>query len=201
MGKETKPKAKKAATSELDELVLEDATTPVEVSPDKLEQITLAADQLKAAILSVDRVTDELAKANEEVKRLSETVLPTFMDEAGVKSLKLTDGSEVLRSQLVFASISKDNATAACEWLQKNGYGDIVKASIEIPIGRGDEKLQKLVRAWLVKTKVGFEETMGVHSGTLRAFVKESLEESRALPATIKVHVQPKVEIKTPKRK
>ena len=191
-------KAKSTATADLDAMIVEDSLS-VEVGPDKLAQITTTAADLVEQQKRVTVLEARLEEANAEVKRLAEQVLPTLMDEAGVQSLGLEGGDTLKREEAVFASMSKANAPMACDWLEENGYGALVKTSIVIPLDKGDTKTRKKVLALLTKARVGFDETMGVHPGTLTAFVKESLAEGRELPKSITYHVQPRVVIKHPK--
>lgn len=192
-----KPKGK--ATDQLDAMIAEDAAAQ-QASPDTLARITSAAIELQVLEARTKQLEAETEETKREARRLAEQVLPSLMDEAGVPFLGLEDGSKVERTEAVFASIVKDNAREATQWLEENGYGALVKNGFTIAVDKGDVKLAAKVRKVLEKAGLPFEEQCGVHPQTLVAFVKESLSQGRELPKTITYHVQPKVVIKQPKK-
>jgi hypothetical protein len=147
------------------------------------------------------RLAALIEKEVAEIKRLSETVLPEMMDEAQTKEMTSESGFKLIKANKVYGNISKENETAAHAWLEANKYGSIIKFGFVIPIEKGDAKLAKAVRALLKKAKLAFEEKSSVHFQTLQAFIRESVEQARALPKSITYHVQPVVEIKIPKAK
>ena len=187
--------AKPKATDTLDALIAEDAAAQ-QASPDTLARITTAAAELQVLEARVDQLEQETKEAEREARRLAEQVLPSLMDEAGVPFLGLEDGSKLERTEAVFASIAKDNAREATQWLEEHGYGSLVKNGFYIPVDKGDVKLSAKVRKVLEKAGLPFDEQCGVHPQTLVAFVRESLSQGRELPKTITYHVQPKVVIK-----
>lgn len=193
-----KPKAAKP-TDQLDTMIVEDAAAQ-QASPDVLAQITTAAAELQVLEARAKQLEEQTEETKREARRLAEQVLPSLMDEAGVPFLGLEDGSKLERTDAVFASIAKDNAREATQWLEDHGYGALVKNGFTITVDKGDVKLAAKVRKALQKAKLPFEEQCSVHPQTLVAFVKESLLQSRKLPKTITYHVQPKVVIKQPKK-
>lgn len=189
-----------AEQAELTRMAEEDAQQEP-VSPDKLAIIVSTAHQLQRLERSITEAQGVLERLTKEKQRLEFMVLPGLMDESRLKDFTLDDGWKVLREDAVYASISKDNAPVACEWLNKNGYGDIVKTMFTIPVPKGPEApaAVKSLRALLAKHKVVFAYTSAVHPQTLKAFVKESIEKSRKLTPAITVHQQPCVSLKAPK--
>lgn len=178
-----------------DSLIAADLAQTPAPPADKLEAITVAAGQLRELQLRGEELNQSLEKISSEQRRLAEQVLPALMDEAQITQLRLEDGATLSREDAVFASIAKADANAAAGWLVKNGYGSIVKAAFLIPVEKGDVRLQARVRNLLRKAKIAYEETSTVHNQTLRAFAKESVAEGRALPDSIKVHIQPTVKL------
>jgi hypothetical protein len=133
------------------------------------------------------------------VRRLSEQVLPGLMDEASLKDFTLENGTMIERTEAVYASISKDRSKAACAWLIKNGYGDIVKSLVSIALPRGSIEAFKKIEKLLKTNKVAYEYTQSVHFQTLQAFVRESLEAGRSLTKEISVEVKALARIKKSK--
>ena len=183
----------------IDDLLVEDASSQ-EIAPDTLAQITTSAHELQQVRKRIANGMQLLEELQNEELRLSTEVLPQLLDTAGVSKLTLDDGEEISREENVFASLAKDKATAACAWLEKHGYGGIVKGQFIIPLPKGNPKAIAKIRAALKKTRIKFEEVVSVHPQTLKAFVRESLEESRDLSRSqITYHVQPTVKLKAKK--
>lgn len=188
--------SKRTATAEVDALVAEDAGSR-ELTADQLNRITATANTLKTTRRRLEELEAQVASTKAEVLRLETQVLPGLMDEAGVEELVLSGGDKITRYEEVYASISKEKSGAACDWLEKNKFGALVKSSFVVPLPKGDTKTASAVRALLAKARVAFEETRGVHPQTLKAFVKESIAAGRSLPDTISVHLQPAIKLKT----
>lgn len=181
----------------VDELIRRDAQEAQTVQP--TAELIEYAQMVRKLEAEVAVLQEQEAEKKAEITRLLQRVLPPAMDTLQLKQFLLEDGTQVERSDEVYASISKDNALAAAAWLEKNGAGSIVKAKIVVEFERGDTALAKLVRQLLTKSRIAFEETAGVHNATLRAYVKESVEEGRKLPSCISYHVQPTAVLKVRK--
>lgn len=114
------------------------------------------------AVLRVAELTERMAhqqalvaKLEEELKREAATLfrietveLPELLDEYNVDELKLKSGERVSVAPFYSAHISKEHETEAHEWLHAHNLGA------------------------LIKTRV----SEGVHSSTLKAWVKEMYE-------------------------
>lgn len=198
---ENKSNAPKGDTSAVDALLERDADAAPALSKDMLKRITTNALTLKARIARVAQLESDLEAAKKEVRDMAENVLPALMEEAQVNIVGLDDeeGTWIERGERVFASMSKENAPAACKWLDENGYGALIKTDVSIPLARGDRKTLERVQKALAKLKINPDVTESVHASTLLSFVKESIEAGRKLPPEIKVHQVPIVELKKPK--
>lgn len=184
----------------LNEELANDAANNVTAKPDQLARIIAAAADLREASAKVTCLEDELLEAKAVEKRLEEEILPTLMDEAGVKDLSLDTEDRLVRGEDVYASVSQENMPKAVAWLVKNNMAAIVKANILIPLTQGDIKTQQMIAGLLTKAKVKFAINNSIHPQTLKAFARESVAEGRKLPAQIAVHIQPVVHIKAPRK-
>ncbi len=184
----------------LDALLAEDvAAAPV--APDMLARITATAQEMAKLEHEAAQALEHSEKLSREARRLAETVLPQLMDEAGLPAIELDDDTRIERGEDVYANISAANAKAATAWLEDNGYGAIVKFGFTIPVEKGHTERVAYIREVLTNAAIPFEEKGGVHAATLTAFVKESLETSRALPDAITYHVQPRARLKKAKKR
>jgi hypothetical protein len=189
----------RTATS-LEQEMAEDAAT-VTVAPDRLKVITDKARELFKLQVKLVKLSEQSAEVAKQIRALKQDTLPALMDEAGIPRLSLASNVELVREEQVYASISEANQQAATEWLIQHDFGAIVKARIVVDVEKGDTAILEATRKALVRAKVGFEETSGVHASTLKAFVREQLAAGTKLPKSITYHVQPVVDVKVAKAK
>ena len=105
-----------------------------------------SAKRLSDKILELKDFEDEIANAEESLKKLKEKArtissieIPAMMDEMQITKLKLKDGEAVEIKKVYGASIPKDQQEAAFTWLRNNGLGDIIKNDITVTFGRGED--------------------------------------------------------------
>ena len=114
------------------------------------------------------RLADELAQKQSAVKRLGERIIPDLMEQMGLTSLNLTNGKKIEIKPVVFASVSKDRMERVKAWLTEHNFQAIIKNQLTVD----ESNKQKMEQAG-----IEFTENPSIHSSTLRAFVKERLEE------------------------
>lgn len=191
---------KKPATTNLASK-MEAAAMRLGPTPDMLAAITTRANELLQLMAKRDEAEQMMQRLEGEILTLEQVTLPALMDEAQITVLGLENDQLLQRGEDVYASISKDNAPLATQWLIDNGYGSIVRTKVLVELEKDDIKLLKLTRTALMKAHIAFEESSAVNAATLRAFVKERLEAGTKLPQSITVHVQPRVTVKVPRKK
>ena len=158
----------------------------------KQEQIKSVANpnELANKVQQLKNLEDEITNAEDSVKKLKEKAnvisqfeIPQMMKEINIKKLKLTDGETVEVSNFYSASIVDQEL--AFQWLRENGRGDIIKNDITVTFGR-DEDNKALQYADLAKSN-GFEpiQRETVHAVTLKALVRERLENNLEMPSDI----------------
>ena len=97
------------------------------------------------------------------------------MQELGLESLTLKDGSAVKVKQLVQASIPVKHRETAFQWLRDRGHGDLIKNQISAEFGKGeDQSAGKFIEN--IKS-LGYEpkQKVWVEPMTLKAFVREQI--------------------------
>ena len=155
---------------------------------DRTENLTSLANQVKTLRNLEDQVkTDEelLKDKKKELERLSGEVIPTLLSEMGISSLKLADGSAVDVKPYYAANISLKNREEAYNWLRSNGLGDIIKNEITVSFGK-DEDNKATTYVNLAKGQ-GYQPTqkLKVESSTLKALVRERIENGKDMPTDI----------------
>jgi hypothetical protein len=156
-----------------------------------VEQID-SAKRLSDKVIELKDLEDEIANAEESVKKLKEKAnqlsmveIPAMMDEMQITKLKLKDGESVEVKKVYGASIPKDKQEEAFTWLRNNGLGDIIKNDITVTFGKGEDN--KAAQYAVLARGQGFEpvQKVGVNPMTLKALVRERLESGQEMPSDI----------------
>ena len=156
---------------------------PIEnTSNTALATVSRLAGAIKAKENEVQSLDEQLKMAKKELLKLTDEELPASMSEVGIASFTLEDGSEVNIKPTYGASILVKNRPAAYEWLRDNGYDDIIKNKISCDFGRGEDDMAAAFKALASKEGFAAEQETGIHSSTLRAFVKERVENGDEFP-------------------
>ena len=156
---------------------------PIEnTSNTALATVSRLARAIKAKEKEVQCLDEQLKMAKKELLKLTDEELPASMSEVGIASFTLEDGSEVNIKPTYGASILVKNRPAAYEWLRDNGYDDIIKNKISCDFGRGEDDMAAAFKALASKEGFVAEQETGIHSSTLRAFVKERVENGDEFP-------------------
>ena len=143
----------------------------------------LALDQ-KIAEAKVEKVTEELRVAKEELALIAEIKIPELMDEAEMTDFTTRDGINICIKENFRASIPEANKPKAFAWLAEHGHDNLIKREFKIEFGKNEEKWAKKFQAYLAKRKEPFklEVKREVHANTLSAFVKEQVGEGIDVP-------------------
>jgi hypothetical protein len=146
-----------------------------------IQEMTSAAGKLVEAEAATESAEAALKEAKEKERILREETLPGMMQELGVQEMVLSDGNKIKVAQEVYASVPVHRKEEAWAWLEKNGYGGLIKTEVAIPFGKGDlEKAQELLDN--LASEFGITNgvlSRDVHAMTLKAFLKERLADPK----------------------
>jgi hypothetical protein len=156
-------------------------------SVEKLDQgdLTTVAGMARAIRdkeAEVNELEQKLKNEKRALMKLTDEDLPTMLAEIGLTSMKLDDGSEVSIKPQYGANILVDNRPAAYEWLRENGYDDIIKNTVACTFGRGEDDKASAFKSFAEEEGYFAEQNTGIHHTTLRAFVKERIENGDDFP-------------------
>jgi hypothetical protein len=154
-------------------LVASTAVGPIHQA--RLKALTEKANEALKLTRRIAELEGELEVKSAELRKLVTETIPGMMEEAGCNLIGLKDGWQIEVTPIVIANIKNENKPAAFKWLRANKYGSLIKNTIDIAFGMGQDKTAKAVAAFLKKSKVPFEQKESIHKGTLTAFVKEHL--------------------------
>lgn len=120
----------------------------------------------------------QLKAAKEAFEKTEREDLPLLMQEIGMSSFKLEDGTSIEIQPEVQCSIKEENRAIAHRWLVERGFGGLIKTMVVTEFGRGEieeaAKYQKLVVETFPDHIPMVKDS--VHSSTLKSFVKEQLD-------------------------
>ena len=145
---------------------------------DKVIELRNLEDQVSAA----ENHTKDL---KEKAKQLSNFDIPKMMQEMNVTKLKLKDGASIEVKPFYGAHITPDKQEKAFNWLREHGLGDIIKNDITVTFGMSEDN--KATAYAVLARGQGYEpvQKVAVHTGTLKAVVRERTESGQDMPADL----------------
>jgi len=148
----------------------------------KMRSMAELARAIRNKETEIDDLESMLKEKKEQLRRQSEEDLPSMMAELGINSFELDDGSRVTVKDLYGGHISLANRDAAYLWLRDNGFDDIIKNTLSIVFGRGED--QKADHFMKILEGYGLlpEKKEGVHPSTLKGWVRERMEGGDSFP-------------------
>ncbi len=163
----------------------------------ELQRIVSMAELLVAQQAQVKSIEEQLAVAKAEARKLETEDLPELMRELGIEKFTLSDGSNIEVMDDVECSISEERRGAAMEWLERNGFGGLIKTEVVVRFGKGEHEA-----AARCAEETGGETRETVHPSTLKSFVREQLAAARPIPfETFGIRPYSRVKIKPPRAK
>lgn len=163
------------------------------------EQLTLQAE-----ILELEKKLEEKDIA---LNLVQGKTLPTLLNELGIQSFNLKDGTQVSLDKFYTATITDATRPAAHKWLEENNFGSLIKKVCVVALDVGDDLALSDLTTWLVDNKYDYAIEENVHWMTLKTFVRGQLEtpaeEKPAIPPTdvFGIFVADKTTIKNPNEK
>ena len=168
--------------------------TKIDFENDRMQSVEQidSAKRLSDKVLELKDLEDEIANAEQSVKKLKEKAkvvssveIPAMMDDMQITKLKLKDGESVEIKKIYGAYIPPEQQEAAFKWLRNNGLGDIIKNDITVTFGKGEDN--KAAEYAVLAKGQGYEpvQKIGVHPQTLKAMVRERLEANQDVPSDL----------------
>lgn len=171
-------------TDSVFDLAAEDAEN-VQSSDEAKASVARLAEAQLSLLNEVDNLERLLKEKKKELQRVEEHDLPEAMDAIGMAEFKLVDGTKISVNTFYNASIPAERKGEAFGWLDEHGHGSLIKTSVKAEFGRGELEAAKAFLEYARGFNLLSEEPtldQSVHWQTLRAFVKEQVEEGAGLP-------------------
>lgn len=154
-------------------------------SENELSEVAQLAEAQYAAECKVEEIESALDKAKEELRVIAEKKLPEKMELLGLTTFSTSNGVHVKISEKIRASLAVENRPKGFDWLEKNGFGGMIKSQVIIPYKRDQlEEANEFVDGLRKGGKLANLERK-VEPATLTAFVKEQLTKGEDLPLEV----------------
>ncbi len=157
----------------------------LQVADNDLQGLAQMARRAKSLEKEIEDFETDLKQKKEQYRKLTEEVIPEALTSMGLKSFRMDDGSSIEVKAFYSASITEARRAEAFQWLRDNGYDDIIKNTISVRFGRGEEELCAHAVATLREAGYPVEQAEKVEPMTLKAWVKEQVEKGREFPSEL----------------
>jgi len=166
----------------------------IDFEEDRIDSVTQidSTKKLSDKVIELRNLEDQVAASEnhtkdlkEKAKQLSNFDIPKMMQEMNVTKLKLKDGASIEVTNFYSARIVPDKQEEAFNWLREHGLGDIIKNDVTVTFGMGEDN--KATDYAVLARGQGYEpvQKVGVHTGTLKAVVRERTESGQDMPADL----------------
>lgn len=145
-------------------------------------ELAKQALSLESQIEDMEKVLGEL---KESLRNLTDERIPDALREIGMTKFEMTDGSVIEVKPFYSASIPADRRGEAYEWLRAHGYDDIIKNTVSVQFGRGeDDAAGELINS-IRKQGLLPDQAEKIESQTLKAWVREMVEQGTEFPTEL----------------
>jgi hypothetical protein len=170
----------------------------LQVKNEDLHSVGALAKRAKLLEKEIEELDTVLKERKEQQRKLLEDTIPAMLQELGMKSFKMSDGSTIDVKPFYSASIKEENRALAYQWLRDNGYDDIIKNTVSVRFGRNEDKLCETLINLLRQQNYPVEQTEKIEPQTLKAWAREMVERGVEIPTeTFGLYVGHKATIKS----
>jgi hypothetical protein len=156
--------------------IFEDDAGALRVSDDQVTGLAGLARRAKLLEKEIEEMEENLKERSEQYRKLTEQTIPEAMAETGMRKFVMEDGSMIDIKPYYGASIPKARQSEAYQWLRDHGFDDIIKNTISVRFGRGEDELSVRLLNLLGTQGYPAEQAQKIEPQTLKAWVKERVE-------------------------
>jgi len=162
--------------SNINEVFEQDAGA-LQVKNEDLSSVGALAKRAKELEKEIEDIESILKERKEQQRKMLAETIPAM--------LHMTDGSEIVVKPFYNASIKEDNRAQAYEWLREHGYDDIIKNTVSVRFGRGEDQLCESLLNQLREQNYPVEQAQKIEPQTLKAWVREQVERGSEFPTEL----------------
>ena len=178
--------------------IFEQDADALQVKDTDLSGISALAKRAKQLEKELEDQEAVVKEKKEPYRKLIEEAIPEALAGLGMKSFKMEDGSSIEVKSFYSASISEARRAEAFEWLRTNNFGDLIKNTVSVRFGRGEEQLCQRAMEMLTSSGFPVEQAEKVEPMSLKAWVKVRVEKGSEFPSELfGVYIGQKATIKS----
>jgi len=155
------------------------------VQDDQLAGIAGLAKRAKTLEKELEELEAVMKERKDALRKLLEETIPAALQELGMKSFKMGDGSSIEVKPFYSASIPEARRAEAYEWLREHGFDDIIKNTVSVRFGRGEDELCETLINLLREQSYPAEQSEKIEPQTLKAWVREMTEQGNEFPTEL----------------
>ena len=175
---------------------------PQSLTDDSINSISKLAERIVDFQKRISMAEDAIKSDKAELRKLTDEELPAAMAEVNMKKFETDSGYSVAIKKIYVTNIKAEDRPEAFEWLRENGHGDLIKNTVCINFGKGEDEVALRFKSLAEKENIPIETDTKIHPMTLRAWGKEQVEKgsAEALHEKISINVIDHAEIKGVKK-
>ena len=174
----------KEMTSEIHAIFEQDAGA-LQVKNEDLSSVGKLAKRAKELDNEIKELESVVSERKDQQRKLLEETIPAMLAELGMTSFKMGDGSQIDVKAFYSASIPEARRAEAYEWLRTHGFDDIIKNTVSVRFGRGEDQLCDGLLDQLREQNYPVEQAQKVEPQTLKAWVREMVERGSEFPTDL----------------
>jgi len=166
---------------ELNNMFEQDASA-LQVQDDQISGISALARRAKYLEKEIEDLERVIFERKKQYRKLMEESIPEALSSLGMKSFKMDDGSSIDIRTYYSASVPEERRAEAFEWLREHGYDDIIKNTVSVRFGRGEDSLCDNLLNLLGEKGYPAQQYEKIEPMTLKAWVREQVERGNEFP-------------------
>ena len=156
-----------------------------QVQDDDIAGIAALAKRAKELEKEVEDLEQVMKERKDQLRKLTEQSIPEALAQTGMKGFVMDDGSKIELKAFYSASISAARKAEAYQWLRDHGMDDIIKNTVSVRFGRGEDELCSRLLGLLGDQGYPAEQAEKIEPMTLKAWVKEQIERGNEFPTEL----------------
>ena|SRR6218665_681905 len=171
-------------TDDFDFSVFETGSSVDKAEQASLENLVKQAEEMAELKDTIESIEATLSELNKQYNYIAQEVIPNMLDELGLKTFELKDGSKITVKDFISGSLPKDEQGfgQAVDWLKDNDLESILKTDVSMKFGKGEDNYAKNAIALLEQNGYAVDTKYGVHPQTLYASLRELQKHGVVVP-------------------
>ena len=143
---------------------------------ESMSALTQMGQQLYDAEQAVIDAEARLKHAKRKRDALATQAIPSALEEMGIESLTMTGGRKIEVKPILSVTPLAANRPRVMEEVTKQGAESIIKTTVSVPFGRGEQEAVKALLTKLQEDGLSAKLDTKIEPQTLKKHVKERLE-------------------------